>query len=69
MRDSESGLEKMSIGHHIQDRGHVMEKKNNKKTREKELNQDFENLDECKTSTHTHTSIDTHRQIDTHTHQ
>ncbi|XP_067102201.1 myeloid leukemia factor 1 isoform X2 [Osmerus mordax] len=46
VRDSESGLEKMSIGHHIQDRGHVMEKKHNKKTGEKELNQDFENLDE-----------------------
>ncbi|KAG7238721.1 hypothetical protein INR49_031237 [Caranx melampygus] len=31
VKDSESGLEKMSIGHHIQDRGHVVEKKYNKK--------------------------------------
>lgn len=46
MRDSESGLEKMAIGHHIQDRGHVMEKKHNKKTGERELTQDFQNLDE-----------------------
>lgn len=36
----------MSIGHHIQDRGHVLEKKHNKKTGERELNQDFQNLDE-----------------------
>ncbi|XP_019943530.1 myeloid leukemia factor 1 isoform X2 [Paralichthys olivaceus] len=46
VKDSESGLEKMSIGHHIQDRGHVVEKKYNKKTGEKELNQDFQNMDE-----------------------
>ncbi|KAJ8388677.1 hypothetical protein AAFF_G00130860 [Aldrovandia affinis] len=45
-KDSESGLEKMAIGHHIQDRGHVMEKKHNKKTGEREFNQDFQNLDE-----------------------
>ena len=47
LKDSESGLEKMAIGHHIQDRGHVVEKKHNKKTGEKELNQDFQNMDEC----------------------
>ncbi|XP_026221966.1 myeloid leukemia factor 1 isoform X1 [Anabas testudineus] len=46
IKDSESGLEKMSIGHHIQDRGHVVEKKYNKKTGEKEFVQDFENMDE-----------------------
>ncbi|XP_059187427.1 myeloid leukemia factor 1 isoform X2 [Centropristis striata] len=46
VKDSESGLEKMSIGHHIQDRGHVVEKKFNNKTGQKEFNQDFENLDE-----------------------
>ncbi|XP_066508545.1 myeloid leukemia factor 1 isoform X3 [Hoplias malabaricus] len=46
LKDSESGLEKMSIGHHIQDRGHVIERKHNRKTGEKELNQDFQNLDE-----------------------
>ncbi|XP_038548247.1 myeloid leukemia factor 1 isoform X2 [Micropterus salmoides] len=46
VKDSESGLEKMAIGHHIQDRGHVVEKKYNKKTGEKEFIQDFQNLDE-----------------------
>ncbi|XP_042342846.1 myeloid leukemia factor 1 isoform X2 [Plectropomus leopardus] len=46
VKDSESGLEQMSIGHHIQDRGHVVEKKYNKKTGEKEFNQDFQNMDE-----------------------
>lgn len=46
IKDSESGLEKMKIGHHIKDRGHVVEKKHNKKTGEKEFNQDFQNLDE-----------------------
>ncbi|KAK3513496.1 hypothetical protein QTP70_015496 [Hemibagrus guttatus] len=46
LRDTESGEEKMSIGHHINDRGHVIEKKHNKKTGEREFNQDFQNLDE-----------------------
>uniref|UniRef100_A0A8C2DIA8 Myeloid leukemia factor 1 n=1 Tax=Cyprinus carpio TaxID=7962 RepID=A0A8C2DIA8_CYPCA len=46
LKDSESGLQKMSIGHHIQDRGHVIERKENRKTGEKELNQDFQNMDE-----------------------
>ncbi|XP_072248565.1 myeloid leukemia factor 1 isoform X2 [Leuresthes tenuis] len=46
LKDSVSGLEKMKIGHHIQDRGHVVEKKYNKKTGEKEFNQDFQNMDE-----------------------
>ncbi|KAF3847728.1 hypothetical protein F7725_020756 [Dissostichus mawsoni] len=47
VKDSESGVEQMAIGHHIQDRGHVVEKKFNKKTGNKECNQDFQNLDEC----------------------
>ncbi|KAM7399485.1 hypothetical protein PAMP_018754 [Pampus punctatissimus] len=51
VKDSESGLEKMAIGHHIQDRGHVVEKKINKKTGEKELKQDFQNLDESEAQT------------------
>lgn len=38
----------MSIGHHINDRGHVIEKKQNKKTGEREFNQDFQNMDESK---------------------
>ncbi|XP_074498142.1 myeloid leukemia factor 1 [Sebastes fasciatus] len=51
VKDSESGLEKMSIGHHIQDRGHVVEKKFNKKTGGKEFNQDFQNMDESEAQT------------------
>ncbi|XP_054454480.1 myeloid leukemia factor 1 [Anoplopoma fimbria] len=51
VKDSESGLEKMSIGHHIQDRGHVVEKKYNKKTGQKEFNQDFQNMDESEAQT------------------
>ncbi|XP_062408980.1 myeloid leukemia factor 1 isoform X1 [Sardina pilchardus] len=46
LKDSDSGVEKMSIGHHIQDRGHVIEKKRNHKTGEREFNQDFQNMDE-----------------------
>ncbi|XP_068173498.1 myeloid leukemia factor 1 [Antennarius striatus] len=46
VKDSESGVEKMAIGHHIQDRGHVVEKKYNNKTGDKELKQDFQNIDE-----------------------
>ncbi|XP_013917974.1 PREDICTED: myeloid leukemia factor 1 isoform X8 [Thamnophis sirtalis] len=45
-RDSESGLEKMAIGHHIHDRGHVVQKAKNNKTGDEELNQEFINLDE-----------------------
>ncbi|XP_034295022.1 myeloid leukemia factor 1 isoform X5 [Pantherophis guttatus] len=45
-RDSESGLEKMAVGHHIHDRAHVVQKAKNNKTGEEELNQEFINLDE-----------------------
>ncbi|KAJ7324857.1 hypothetical protein JRQ81_017877 [Phrynocephalus forsythii] len=47
VKDSESGLEKMAIGHHIQDRAHVIEKSKNNKTGDEELNQEFVNLDEA----------------------
>uniref|UniRef100_W5MKR1 Myeloid leukemia factor 2 n=1 Tax=Lepisosteus oculatus TaxID=7918 RepID=W5MKR1_LEPOC len=46
IRDSESGLERMSIGHHIRDRGHVMERSRNRKTGDREERQDFINLEE-----------------------
>ncbi|XP_060098398.1 myeloid leukemia factor 1 isoform X7 [Heteronotia binoei] len=51
LKDTESGLEKMSIGHHIQDRAHVVQKAKNSKTGEEELNQDFINLDEAEAHT------------------
>ncbi|PNJ73074.1 MLF1 isoform 11, partial [Pongo abelii] len=41
MRDSDSGLEKMAIGHHIHDRAHVIKKSKNKKTGDEEVNQEF----------------------------
>jgi len=46
LKDSESGLEKMAIGHHIHDRAHVIKKSKNSKTGDEELNQEFINLDE-----------------------
>ncbi|KAJ6669413.1 hypothetical protein lerEdw1_008222 [Lerista edwardsae] len=46
LKDSESGLEKMAIGHHIQDRAHIIQKAKNNKTGDEELNQEFFNLDE-----------------------
>lgn len=46
VKDSESGVEKMAVGHHIHDRGHVIEKSRNRKTSEHDEKQDFINLDE-----------------------
>uniref|UniRef100_A0A6I8PCX7 Myeloid leukemia factor 1 n=1 Tax=Ornithorhynchus anatinus TaxID=9258 RepID=A0A6I8PCX7_ORNAN len=46
MKDSDSGLEKMAVGHHIHDRAHVIKKSKNNKTGEQEVNQEFINLDE-----------------------
>ncbi|XP_069474550.1 myeloid leukemia factor 1 isoform X1 [Ambystoma mexicanum] len=46
VKDSESGIEAMAIGHHIQDRAHVIEKSRNSKTGKEEVKQDFLNLDE-----------------------
>lgn len=46
MRDSESGLERLAIGHHIWDRGHVMERSRNRRTGDREERQDYINLEE-----------------------
>lgn len=46
MRDSESGLERLAIGHHIGERGHIMERSRNRRTGDREERQDFINLDE-----------------------
>jgi len=48
-RDSETGLEKMAIGHHINERGHVIEKSRNRRTGDQDENQEFINLDDSKT--------------------
>lgn len=50
MRDSDSGLEKMAIGHHIHDRAHVIKKSKNRKTGDEEVNQEFINMNESKLS-------------------
>lgn len=46
VRDSASGLQKMSIGHHIQDRGHVMERSRNHYTGAEEQNDEYINIEE-----------------------
>ncbi|XP_031229910.1 myeloid leukemia factor 1 isoform X3 [Mastomys coucha] len=46
MRDSDSGLERMAVGHHIHDRGHVIRKSKNNKTGDEEVNQEFINMNE-----------------------
>ena len=48
MRDSEAAIEKMSIGHHIQDRAHVVERSRNTATGDTEEEQNYVNLDEGK---------------------
>uniref|UniRef100_A0A8C3QNM7 Myeloid leukemia factor 1 n=1 Tax=Cyanoderma ruficeps TaxID=181631 RepID=A0A8C3QNM7_9PASS len=51
LKDSESGLEKIAIGHHIQDRAHVIKKSRNARTGDEEMNQEFINLDESEADT------------------
>ncbi|NXN09127.1 MLF1 factor, partial [Indicator maculatus] len=51
LKDSESGVEKMAIGHHIKDRAHVIKKSRNSKTGDEEMNQEFINLDETEAQT------------------
>lgn len=46
MRDSESGLERLAIGHHIRERAHIVERSRNRRTGDREERQDFINLDE-----------------------
>ncbi|XP_078065138.1 myeloid leukemia factor 1 [Mustelus asterias] len=47
VKDSESGVEKMSIGHHIHDRAHVIQKSRNQRTGDEEIDQEFINLNEA----------------------
>ncbi|XP_068753390.1 myeloid leukemia factor 1-like isoform X1 [Montipora capricornis] len=46
LRDSESGLHRMAIGHHLGERSHVIERSVNSKSGDEERKQDFINLDE-----------------------
>ncbi|KAL4647634.1 myeloid leukemia factor 1 isoform X1 [Arapaima gigas] len=54
MKDSESGVEKFAIGHHINDRGHIVEQKRNRRTGEREMLQDFQNMDESEAQSFEH---------------
>lgn len=44
--DSRSGTKKMSIGHHIGERGHIVEREHNMHSGDQEERQDFINLEE-----------------------
>lgn len=57
MRDSESGLERLAIGHHIWDRGHVMERSRNRHTGDREERQDYINLEESKSRSYILTTV------------
>lgn len=46
VRDTARGEQKMSVGRHIHDRGHVVERSLNVNTRDVEENQEYVNLDE-----------------------
>jgi len=48
VRDSEAGLEKMAIGRHLNDRGHVITRQKDTHTGDMEENRDYLNFDECK---------------------
>lgn len=50
VRDSETGIHKMAVGHHIGDRGHIMEQSLDKKTGRKEKHENFLNMDESEKS-------------------
>jgi len=45
-RNSQTGVDRMAIGHHIYDRGHVVERSRNRRTNDTEENQEFLNIDE-----------------------
>lgn len=46
VRDSRTGVQAMTIGHHIQDRGHVMKQSRNAYSGDREENEEFINLEE-----------------------
>ncbi|XP_077344210.1 myeloid leukemia factor 1 isoform X4 [Lithobates pipiens] len=46
IRDSETGVEQIAVGHHIKDRAHIVKQLQNKKTGDREFNQEFLNMDE-----------------------
>lgn len=63
VRDSESGLERMAIGHHIGDRAHIVERSRNRRTGDREERQDFINLDESKSSINEHPTVNSYYSL------
>ncbi|XP_064642952.1 myeloid leukemia factor 2-like [Lineus longissimus] len=51
VRDSESGIDKMAVGHHIHERGHRIEKSRNRRTGDQDEQQDFLNIGEDEVDT------------------
>lgn len=47
VRDSETGVQQIAVGHHIKDRAHIIKQLQNNKTGDREFNQEFLNMDEC----------------------
>ncbi|KAF8769994.1 Myeloid leukemia factor 1 like protein [Argiope bruennichi] len=46
VQDSRTGLQKMAIGHHLNEKGHVVEKKKNRYTGDEEENEEYINLED-----------------------
>lgn len=46
VQDSRTGLQELAIGHHLNERGHVVEKKKNRYTGDEEENHEFINLED-----------------------
>jgi len=46
VQDSRTGVQEMAIGHHLHERGHVIEKKKNRYTGDEEENHEFINLED-----------------------
>merc|ERR1712002_773393 len=46
VKDSESGVQRMAVGHHLGERGHVVERSHNLRSGEREEKQDFIGLTE-----------------------
>lgn len=46
VQDTRTGLQEMAIGHHLNDKGHVIEKKKNRYTGDEEENHEYINLDD-----------------------
>ena len=51
VRDTQAGIEKMALGRHINERGHVITKQRDKRSGNIEEHQDFLNIDEGRTIT------------------